>query len=154
MLCIQGFRVVDIFRLDCLNHEHIQSILKVLKTFRPTFDVPLRSAHVDTKLLNDIYRQPPLTTVSSRQAALGGARGTLARLIPEQRSLEAYRFLVERSRLQQETKRSDRHGSRSESDSAIDQCATTRRSETGSYSNLVLNPWEQHICVLTVNPPK
>ncbi|UJR09606.1 hypothetical protein I4U23_013841 [Adineta vaga] len=55
----QGFRVVDIFNLDCLNHEHMQRILKVLKTFRPDFDIPLRSSHVNSKLLNDIYQQQP-----------------------------------------------------------------------------------------------
>ncbi len=54
---IKGFRVVDIFSLDCLNHEHIQRILKVLKTFRPDFDIPLRSSHVNNKLLNEIYQE-------------------------------------------------------------------------------------------------
>ncbi len=54
---MKGFRVVDIFNLDCLNHEHIQRILKVLKTFRTDFDVPLRSSHVNNKLLNKIYQQ-------------------------------------------------------------------------------------------------
>jgi hypothetical protein len=56
MIVIKGFRVVDIFSLDCLNHEHIQRILKVLKTFRPDFDIPLRSSHVNNKLLNKIYQ--------------------------------------------------------------------------------------------------
>ncbi len=54
---IKGFRVVDIFSLDCLNHEHIQRILKVLKTFRPDFDIPIRSSHVNNKLLNEIYQE-------------------------------------------------------------------------------------------------
>ncbi|CAF4223695.1 unnamed protein product, partial [Rotaria sordida] len=58
---IKGFRVVDIFNLDCLNHEHIQRILKVLKTFRPNFDIPIRSSNVNNKLLNNIYQQPSLT---------------------------------------------------------------------------------------------
>jgi len=57
LFLIKGFRVVDIFNLDCLNHEHIQRILKVLKTFRPDFDIPLRSSHVNNKLLNEIYQQ-------------------------------------------------------------------------------------------------
>jgi len=64
---IKGFRVVDIFSLDCLNHEHIQRILKVLKTFRPDFDIPLRSSHVNNRLLNEIYQEKthqPLETDS------------------------------------------------------------------------------------------
>ena len=48
---------MDIFSLDCLNHEHIQRIVKVLKTFRPDFDIPLRSSHVNNRLLNEIYEQ-------------------------------------------------------------------------------------------------
>ncbi|CAF1265263.1 unnamed protein product [Rotaria sordida] len=60
----EGFRVVDIFNLDCLNHEHIQRILKVLKTFRPNFDIPIRSSNVNNKLLNNIYQQPSLTIVN------------------------------------------------------------------------------------------
>jgi hypothetical protein len=56
---MQGFRVIDMFNLDCLNHEHIQRILKVLKTFRPDFDIPLRSSHVNNRLLNEIYQQKP-----------------------------------------------------------------------------------------------
>ncbi|CAF0957151.1 unnamed protein product [Adineta ricciae] len=55
----QGFRVVDIFSLDCLNHEHMQKILKVLKTLRPDFDIPVRSSGINSKLLNDIYLQQP-----------------------------------------------------------------------------------------------
>lgn len=51
--------MVDVFQLDCLNHEHIQRILKVLKTFRPDFDIPLRASNVNNKLLNDIYQQKP-----------------------------------------------------------------------------------------------
>lgn len=51
----QGYRVVDIFNLDCLNNEHIQRITKVLKTFRPDFDIPLRSSDVNVKLLEKIY---------------------------------------------------------------------------------------------------
>jgi len=51
------------FNLDCLNHEHIQRILKVLKTFRPDFDIPLRSSHVNNKLLNEIYQQKSSTIV-------------------------------------------------------------------------------------------
>ncbi|CAF1236136.1 unnamed protein product [Rotaria sp. Silwood1] len=61
----EGFRVVDIFNLDCLNHEHIQRILKVLKTFRPNFEIPMRSSDVNNKLLNNIYQQPSLT-ISTR----------------------------------------------------------------------------------------
>ncbi len=61
---IKGFRVVDIFNLDCLNHEHIQRILKVLKTFRPDLDIPLRTSHVNNRLLNDIYQQQPAKIVS------------------------------------------------------------------------------------------
>ncbi|CAF0903966.1 unnamed protein product [Adineta steineri] len=57
----QGFRVVDIFNLDCLNHEDIQRILKVLKTFRPDFDIPIRPSTVNNKLLNHIYKQQPPT---------------------------------------------------------------------------------------------
>ncbi|CAF4539575.1 unnamed protein product [Rotaria sp. Silwood2] len=60
----EGFRVVDIFNLDCLNHEHMQRILKVLKTFRPHYDIPIRSSNVNNKLLNSIYQQSPLTIVS------------------------------------------------------------------------------------------
>ena len=56
--------MVDIFQLDCLNHEHIQRILKILKTFRPDFDIPLRSSHVNNRLLNEIYRQKPPNTTS------------------------------------------------------------------------------------------
>lgn len=33
--------------------------MKVLKTFRPNFDIPLRTSNIDTKLLNDIYQQKP-----------------------------------------------------------------------------------------------
>jgi hypothetical protein len=53
------------FNLDCLNHEHIQRILKVLKTFRPDFNIPLRSSNVNSKLLNDIYQQQYSPSVSS-----------------------------------------------------------------------------------------
>ena len=48
--------MVDIFSLDCLNHEHIQRILKVLKTFRSDFDIPISSSNVNNKLLNKIYQ--------------------------------------------------------------------------------------------------
>lgn len=51
--------MVDIFNLDCLNNEHIQRITKVLKTFRPDFDIPLRSSHVNVKLLEKIYQEKP-----------------------------------------------------------------------------------------------
>ncbi|CAF3645701.1 unnamed protein product [Rotaria socialis] len=57
----EGFRVLDIFNLDCLNHEHIQSILKVLKTFRPDFDIPLRSSNVNSKILNSIYEKSAIS---------------------------------------------------------------------------------------------
>ena len=59
VLLFQGYRVVDIFNLDCLNYEHIQRITKVLKTFRPDFDIPLRSSHVNVKLLEKIYEEKP-----------------------------------------------------------------------------------------------
>lgn len=35
----------------------MQRILKILKTFRPDFDIPLRSSHVNNKLLNEIYQE-------------------------------------------------------------------------------------------------
>ena len=54
----QSFRVVDIFNLERLDHLHTQNILKVLKTFRPDFDVPVRSSAVQNKLLNDLYETP------------------------------------------------------------------------------------------------
>ena len=48
--------MVDIFNLECLNHEHTQRIWKVLRTFRADFDIPMRSSEVSNPLLNEIYQ--------------------------------------------------------------------------------------------------
>ena len=42
----------------------MQKILKVLKTFRPDFDIPVRSSGINSKLLNGIYLQQPPPAVS------------------------------------------------------------------------------------------
>jgi hypothetical protein len=67
---MKGFRVVDIFNLDCFNHEHIQRILKVLKTFRTDFDIPIRSSNVNNKLLNEIYQQKTSTMVMNDNSSI------------------------------------------------------------------------------------
>lgn len=41
----------------------MQNILKVLKTFRPDFEIPVRSFDVDNKLINDIYEQPTIVSL-------------------------------------------------------------------------------------------
>ena len=58
-----GYRVIDIFNLDCLNHEHIRRIGKVLKTFRPDFDIPQRSSEVKNPLLTNIYQTSTVSLV-------------------------------------------------------------------------------------------
>lgn len=63
---IQGYRVVDIFSLECLNADHVQRISKVLKTFRPDFNIPLRSSEVGNKIVKDIYQSPIPTSLVSR----------------------------------------------------------------------------------------
>lgn len=57
--------MIDIFNLDCLNHEHIQRILKVLKTFRPDFDIPIRSSNVNNRLLNKIYQEKSTQSIQT-----------------------------------------------------------------------------------------
>jgi len=52
----QGFKVVDLFNLDCLSHEHLHRIEKVLRTFRPDFEIPLRTSDVKNPLLKKIYQ--------------------------------------------------------------------------------------------------
>jgi hypothetical protein len=62
---IQGYRVVDIFSLECLNAHHVQRISKVLKTFQPDFNIPLRSSEVVNNVVKNIYESPmPASLVS------------------------------------------------------------------------------------------
>lgn len=56
---LKGFRVVDLFNLDCLNHEHLYRIDKVLRTFRPDLEIPLRTSEVKNPLLKKIYQTKP-----------------------------------------------------------------------------------------------
>ncbi|CAF0789980.1 unnamed protein product [Didymodactylos carnosus] len=66
-----GFRVSDIFHLNCLNNEQIRRILKVLKILRPDFKVPPIPDEVHTKLLQNVYEQPsPITDKSNIQGDL------------------------------------------------------------------------------------
>lgn len=48
--------MVDLFNLECLNDNHVHRICKVLRTFRPDFDIPMRSTEVKNPLLTKIYQ--------------------------------------------------------------------------------------------------